>query len=92
MDKYDLRRACAWIGNSRRIAMKHYALLRKSDYLDVCLENKGLTESESGAEQARIEENEREQTAENPGFPYICDPQIAGAGLEPARPLLSTGF
>lgn len=96
MDKYDLRRACAWIGNSPRIAMKHYALLRKSDYLDVGIENKGLTSTKSDVksdeEQARIGENEREETPENPAFPYVCDTQIAGAGLEPARPLLSTGF
>ena len=76
--------------------MKHYALLRKSDYLDVGLDNKGLTESESGAKsgavQARIGENEREPIAENVGNPCIGVPQIAGAGLEPARPLLSTGF
>ncbi len=96
MDKYDLRRACAWIGNSPRIAMKHYALLRKSDYLDIGLENKELTESKSGAksgaEQARIREKDREQTPENVGNPCIAAPLIAGAGLEPARPFLGTGF
>jgi len=96
MDRYDLRRACAWIGNSPRIAMKHYALLRKSDYLDVGLENKGLMESESGAksgaEQARIGENYGEPTPENVENPCICAPLVAGAGLEPARPFLGTGF
>lgn len=35
MDEYGLRKACAWIGNSPAVAMKHYALMRKSDFLDV---------------------------------------------------------
>ena len=33
MDQYGLGKACAWIGNSPAVAMKHYALLRKLDYL-----------------------------------------------------------
>jgi len=36
--------------------------LRKSDYADVTLENKGLTETESGAEQARMTGNKPQKT------------------------------
>jgi len=66
MDLYDLRRACAWIGNSPRIAMKHYALLRKSDYLDLGIESQQLTQiksaeksAEEGARTGRMRENKR---------------------------------
>lgn len=96
MDKYDLRRACAWIGNSPRIAMKHYALLRKSDYLDVGVETKGLTSTKSDVksdeEQARTVEYDGEETPENPTNPCVNVLEVAGAGLEPARPFLGTGF
>jgi integrase len=34
MDSHGLRLACAWIGNTPAVAIKHYALMRKSDYID----------------------------------------------------------
>ncbi len=65
------------------------------NYLEVGLENKGLTENESGAKsgcekRCRAGENgknEREPTPENVGNPCIGAPQLAGAGLEPATPI-----
>ena len=35
MDEYGLRRACSWIGNSAKVAMENYALIRKTDYVDL---------------------------------------------------------
>ena len=35
MDQYGLRRACQWAGNSPETAMKNYALVRNTDYVDV---------------------------------------------------------
>ena len=46
MDQYGLRKACAWIGNSPAVAMKHYALLRKSDYTDLGAKS-GAVETEA---------------------------------------------
>ena len=34
MDAYGLRRACQWAGNSPATAMKNYALIRKTDFID----------------------------------------------------------
>ena len=34
MDEYGLRRACQWAGNSPATAMKNYALVRKTDFVD----------------------------------------------------------
>ena len=34
MDTEGLRKACAWIGNSPAVAMKHYALTRGQDFID----------------------------------------------------------
>ena len=34
MDEYGLRRACQWAGNSAATAMKNYALVKKTDFID----------------------------------------------------------
>lgn len=34
MDEYGLRRACQWAGNSPATAMKNYATVRKTDFID----------------------------------------------------------
>ena len=34
MDEFGLRRACLWVGNSPATAMKNYALVRKTDFVD----------------------------------------------------------
>ena len=34
MDKFGLRRACQWAGNSPATTMKNYALVRKTDFVD----------------------------------------------------------
>ena len=77
MDAVGLRRACAWIGNSPEIAIKHYALMRKTDYIDAGRGQsdatdgtKGLTskksDAKSDAEQARTGENCRERETDDP--------------------------
>lgn len=77
MDSVGLRRACAWIGNSPEIAIKHYALMRKTDYIDAgkgqsdaSVANKGLTSAESDAKsdaaRARTGENRREPKPADP--------------------------
>lgn len=50
MDEVGLRKACAWIGNTPTMAMKHYRLLKDTDYLD---EGDSIG-SKSGAVMARI--------------------------------------
>ena len=34
MNRYDLRKACAWVGNSPIVAINHCALLKKTDYIE----------------------------------------------------------
>jgi hypothetical protein len=34
MDQIELRRACAWVGNSAAVAMKNHALLKRTDSID----------------------------------------------------------
>ena len=34
MDEFGLRKACQWAGNSPATAMKNYALVRKTDFVD----------------------------------------------------------
>lgn len=74
MDAVGLRRACAWIGNSPEIAIKHYALMRKSDYIDAgeCKEIASTkSDAESDAARARIGETSGEPPAGNPRKPLV---------------------
>jgi hypothetical protein len=32
MDRFGLKDACKWIGNSPDVAMKHYAIVRRSEF------------------------------------------------------------
>jgi integrase len=69
MDTHGIRRACAWIGNSPVIAMKHYALMKHTDYMDVG-EAVSKSDAKSDAEHQRNAENGTEQnkrTQEKPG-------------------------
>lgn len=68
MDSHGLRRACAWIGNTPNVAIKHYALLKHSDYVDAGVENGTLKSgAKSDAVPRRNGENEREQNQKNQG-------------------------
>lgn len=62
MDSHGLRRACAWIGNTPNVAIKHYGLLKHSDYIDAGAES-GVSKSDakSDAAPARNEENKGER-------------------------------
>jgi integrase len=68
MDSHGLRRACAWIGNTPNVAIKHYALLKHSDYVDAGAES-GVSKSDakSDAVPARNEENEGERNQKTQG-------------------------
>lgn len=86
MDSHGLRRACAWIGNSPTTAMKHYALLKKSDFLDVG--NSISKSAEKSAESlARIVANGGEQTFANPINPGLVGVSVPPGGIEPPAKL-----
>jgi hypothetical protein len=75
MDSHGLRRACAWIGNTPTVAIKHYSLLKHSDYIDAGIEN-GIPKS--GVGPARNEENEGERNQkplEKQGFSSAKHPR-----------------
>jgi integrase len=81
MDLYGLRKACAWIGNSPAVAMKHYALLRKSDYTDL-----GSESAEKSAESpARTGENSVPLKQKTLGKPRVCVTETTPHGQQPTR-------
>lgn len=82
MDLVGLRKACQWIGNSPTVAMRNYALLKKTDYIDAG--EIGLQKSD--AEQQRMGENgvpNFSETLENPGNKRK---KVTPMGLEPMLP------
>ncbi len=52
MDLVGLRRACQWIGNSTKVAMQNYALMKSTDYIDAGASQKSDYRSDEA--QARI--------------------------------------
>ena len=73
MDEFGLRRACQWAGNSAGMAMKNYALVKKTDFTDsgtqMPLEKQVLEELEpaqkSAAKSAAINEVDAKSDAES---------------------------
>jgi integrase len=82
MDRYGLRKACMWIGNSPTIAMKHYSLMRKTDYIDggeTAQVTSPKSDAKSDAEQVRNDENSEEQKRKNPEKPMVSRVQKASS-------------
>ncbi len=74
MDSHGLRRACAWIGNGPNVAMRHYSLMKHTDYMDVgVLVSK--SDAESDAEHLSNAENRREQNSKNQENQRFSDAQ-----------------
>ncbi len=71
-DKFGDRKACLWIGNTERIAAKHYNLLRDSDFLEAA----GFTPEEGGAKSypvgSGIEQNRHEKTPQKLANRALC--------------------
>ncbi len=91
MDLVGLRRACQWIGNSPKVAMSNYALMKSTDYIDAgSAEIKSAEKSDEAP--PRNAENRGEQNPKNPGKSWVFDDSIAEAGVEPARALRPQDF
>jgi integrase len=71
MDSHGLRLACSWIGNTAAVAMKHYALIRKTDYTDV-----GKSAANSVAEHPRTAPHSSERGTENPINPRDLEEKL----------------
>lgn len=82
MDTHGIRKACQWIGNSMAVAEKHYALMKKSDYLDA-----GTpvlkSDAKSDAEHRGIGENGGPSAQKNPGQSRVGAAEATRHGLEP---------
>ena len=76
MDTYGLRKACQWIGNSPIIAMKHYALMKKSDYIDAG----EITVPKSDAASARMGSQQVASQVENPIKTGVLTPSNSRGG------------
>ena len=86
MDRYGLRKACAWIGNSPAIAMKHYALLRKADFSDVGTEGGAAQRAAASvAAPARTGENCSAVAAKTPRKPREFAAEATPHGFENAH-------
>ncbi len=69
--------ACRFIGNSPSVAMKHYALIRDTDFLD---------EAKSGVELAGYSGNLRHVESRNPEKPRELCVSVPRRGVEPLLP------
>ena len=99
MDEYGLRKACQWAGNSPATAMKNYALVRKTDFVD---DGNSVTKSDaksdaidaadakSDAERASTAEQRpnKKRTAENQRSLQCV--VVDDIGLEPTTSSMST--
>ena len=99
MDEFGLRKACQWAGNSPATAMKNYALIRKTDFVDagdraskVDAKSDAIDapDAKSDAESASTEEQKpnEKRTAEN-GRSLQCV-SVDDIGLEPTTSSMST--
>ena len=99
MDEFGLRRACQWAGNSPATAMKNYALVRKTDFVDegasvIKSDAKSdailVADAKSDAERASTTEHRpnKKRTAEN-GRSLQCV-IVDDIGLEPTTSSMST--
>ena len=91
MDEYGLRRACAWIGNSVKVAMENYALMRKGYFLDVgnsadlkCDAKIADLGAMGRLEQRNLRTSVKRVSTAQRGSARMNS--VAEAGLEPARP------
>lgn len=82
MDRYGLRRACKFIGNSPSVAMRHYSLLRNTDFLD-----DPKSDAKNDAVGARIAENDAEAMHENPQKQRVLCESAPPGGIEPPAKL-----
>ena len=78
MDVYGLRKACAWIGNTPAVAMKHYALIKKSDFLDG-----GESDAKSDAAHTRIAAHRSATASKNAEKPRKTKVLATPHGFEP---------
>ena len=99
MDEFGLRRACQWAGNSPSTAMKNYALVRKTDFVDdgsIVIKSDAKSDANSAcdaksdAEPASMPEQKpnKKRTVEN-GESSQCV-SVGDIGLEPTTSTMST--
>ncbi len=91
MDLVGLRRACQSIGNSPKVAMSNYALMKSTDDIDAGSADLKC-DYKSDEAPPRNAENRGEQIAKTAGKTRVCDVSIAEAGVEPARALRPQDF
>ena len=72
--------------------MANYALLKSEDYLDAGENTETKSDAKCDAVPPRIEENRGGEDSKKPIKTRVLEHSIAEAGIEPARPVRSTGF
>ena len=91
MDEYGLRRACQWAGNSPVTAMKNYALVRKTDFVDAGEAQKADAKSDaietvdakSDAEPASVTEQKPHEKSTEENIRSLPCSKVGAEGLEP---------
>jgi integrase len=83
-ESYPLHVVCAWIGNSQKVAAKHYLQVRDSDFEKACALGEGGAKSGAPGAQNRAQE----QTVKNRTNSHEKTKALAGEGLAP----INTGY
>ena len=91
MDKYGLRKACQWAGNNPATAMKNYALVRKTDFVDAGEAQKADAKSDaietvdakSDAEPASVTEQKPNEKSTEENLRSLPCSEVGAEGLEP---------
>ena len=90
-EEYPMHVVCAWIGNTKSVAAKHY-LQVTDEHFRKAAQNPTQTVHEGGC-QAMTGKQETPQLSGSDNAGQLLNTcQVAGAGLEPARGLPPTGF
>jgi len=91
---YPMHVVCAWIGNTKAVAAKHYLQVTDDDFAKAAhIPAQSATDDSGmdGLEDQAEADLTADSAAVSPG-PIVSLCSVAEAGLEPARGLLPTGF
>ena len=90
-EQYPIHVVCAWIGNSKAVAAKHYLQVTDDHFAKATQDPTQTVHDRSDCDGQAQQDTPRKSLADNAGQPLPIV-QVAEAGLEPARPVLGTGF
>ena len=82
---------CAWIGNSRAVAAKHYLQVTDAHFAKA-VQNPVQSVQKAVQQPAASNRTDSRKPRKCESVRSNATPEVAGAGVEPARPVRATGF